>query len=80
MTARTVTAVIVKVNTTDVNGDRQTTYYGPFLSHASASLEWFMSELPIELGDSGRYQGWSMSVEDVLIGDTESDCIVQPRP
>lgn len=80
MTARTATAVVVKVTATDVNGDTQTTYYGPFLSHASSALKWFMSELPIELGDSGRYQSWSTSVEDVFIGDTESDCIVQPRP
>ena len=77
MVSRTATAVIVKASTVDTEGVELTRYYGPFLPHVGSATTMFLENLEDELRDSGRYQSWDVSIEDVFIGTDESDCEVR---
>lgn len=78
MTTRTSTAVIVVANTTLNNGDKRTTYYGPFLPHAGSATNWFLQRIENELNESGRYKDFELAVETLFIGEDESDCAIVP--
>ncbi|CAN7527687.1 hypothetical protein LJR044_003753 [Microbacterium foliorum] len=78
MVSRTATAVIVKASTVDTEGVELTRHYGPFLPHVGSATTWFLENLENELRDSGRFQSWDLSIEDVFIGVDESDCEVRP--
>ena len=77
MTTRNASSVIVKAVLRTVDGDEKTRYYGPFLPHAGSSTPWFIRTLEAELKESGLYEDWETSIEDVFIGDGESDCEVR---
>ena len=77
MTSRNGVAVIIKATTYNHDGNDRTTYYGPFLPHAGSAATSFVSTLERELGESGRYERWETSIEDVFIAEGESDCTVQ---
>ena len=48
------------------------------MPHTGSATNWFITRLEGELAASGRYKTWELSVEDVFIGDDESDCEVRP--
>ena len=78
MTTRNASSVIVKAVLHTNDGDVTTRYYGPFMPHTGSATNWFITRLEGELAASGRYKTWELSVEDVFIGDDESDCEVRP--
>lgn len=77
MTTRTATAVIVKATTVNLDDEERTVYYGPFLPHVGSATTGFVDELLNELEQSGRYKSWDASIEDLFIGEGESDCEVR---
>lgn len=77
MATRIATAVIVKASTVATDGGELTRYYGPFLPHVGSATTTFLENLEDELRDSGRYQSWDVSIEDVFIGTDEADCEVR---
>jgi hypothetical protein len=77
MTKRQGIAVIVAAKKLSHNGEETTTYYGPFLPHVGSATTSFVEELERELTESDRYKHHEISVEDVFIGEGESDCRVQ---
>lgn len=77
MNTRTSTAVIVVAKKYTKDGPTQTSYYGPFLPHVGAATTTFISQLEREIEASGRYESWETSVQDVFIGEDESDCCIQ---
>lgn len=77
MTVRHATAVIVKVTTLKRDGSERTLYYGPFLPHAGSATTSFMRTIRAELAESGRYESWDVSAEDVYLAAGESDCAIQ---
>lgn len=77
MTTRTATCVIVKAITITLDGEERTTFYGPFLPHVGSATTSFVDTLEYELGESGKYRQWDVSIENVYIGADESDCAVR---
>lgn len=78
MSTRTGTAVIVVASKTLVDGEKRTTYYGPFLPHVGSATTTFLETIERELEESGRYSDFSLAVESLFIGEDESDCKVTP--
>lgn len=79
MTARTGTAVIVVAHKTLKTGEERTTYYGPFLPHVGSATTWFLRRVENELDESGLYENFVLTIENLFIGDDESDCAVMPK-
>lgn len=77
MTTRTATAVIVQATMTGQDCEERTSLYGPFLPHVGSAVDHFMTKLERELMNTGKYSLVTFKVEDVFIGDGESDCAVQ---
>ena len=73
---RTATVVIVRVTKTTHEGEEVTINYGPFLPHAGSATTSFVRQMESDLEESGRYAAWNVSIEDVFIGEGESDCTV----
>lgn len=79
MTTRTATAVVVRLVTTTTDGEQNTRFYGPFLPHVGSATTYFISVLENELRESGRFADWDTYIENVFIGDGESDAQVVAR-
>ncbi len=76
MPSRKGTAVIVVARTTLNTGEERATHYGPFLPHAGSATTWFVQTLKNELADNHLYQDFEVTIENLFIGDNESDCAV----
>lgn len=76
MTSRKGTAVIVVAQKTLKTGEERTTHYGPFLPHAGSATTLFVQRLRSELNESDRYRDFEVFIENLFIGDDESDCAV----
>lgn len=77
MTKRQGTAVIVVAKKVTHDGEERTTYYGPFLPHVGSATTSFVRKLEGELSESERYESYDVTVENLFIGEEESDCAVQ---
>lgn len=79
---RTDSCVVIRCVTESDDGDRTTTFYGPFLPHIGSAVERMLDTLQAEhaerqeRGEVGRLTYRFCYVEDVFIGEGESDARV----